>query len=139
MSDETPDDAEDRSQPDQSHPLPSLAEVITPDEANTLLEDVTVTVQGDERSLADVMKDLSVAHAELDAYKQGSMALSTALDERTIQAEMDGDRELQAALREIKRKAFSVYLRIQRGDEELTGERDGKYSGYFASPEQAEE
>lgn len=120
---------------DDPHPMPALADRLAADEVNTLLEDVTVEVKGDERSLAALMQDLAIAHKDLDNYKSGALAVSTSLDERMVQAEMDGDDDTYAALRNLKKTAFGVYLRLQRGDQELTGERDGKYSGYFAAPE----
>lgn len=120
---------------DDPHPMPALADRLAADEVNTLLEDVTVEVKGDERSLAALMQDLAIAHKDLDNYKSGALAVSTSLDERMVQAEMDGDDDTYAALRNLKKTAFGVYLRLQRGDQELTGERDGKYSGYFAASE----
>lgn len=124
---------------DDTHPMPDLADILSADEATELLEAVTVEIQGDERSLAALMQDLAIAHKELDSYKSGGLTVSTALDERMVQAEMDGDDDTYAMLQNIKRTSFGLYLRLQRGDQELTGERDGKYSGYFAAPEDEDE
>lgn len=139
MSQEEPTIVTDDDADDPMHPMPELADHLTAEEANDLLEDVTVEVSGDERSLAALMQDLAIAHKDLDNYKSGALKVSTAIDERMVQAEMDGDDTTYAMLRNLKRTAFGVYLRLQRGDQELTGDRDGKYSGYFAAPEDTDE
>jgi hypothetical protein len=47
-------------------------------------------------------------------------------------AKGEDDEQLVEILEGMKESAFGVYLRLQRGDLELLGERDGKHSGYFA-------
>lgn len=97
-----------------------------------LLENTTVEVEGDTETLSDLLRDIQVAHGELDDYKRGALKLSQSLDERKMVAEDQGDTELVEILEDIKSAGFGVYLRLQRGDLELLGERDGKHSGYFA-------
>ena len=107
--------------------------MISEHEAAALIEDVTVDVAGDETQLASLIKDIEVAHQELDEYKNGSLVASDALDEKIAQATINGNDELKEILIDVKDAAFGVYLRVQYGDEELLGNRneDSQYHGYF--------
>lgn len=102
------------------------------EEAKTLLEETTIdSVGGESATLGELLRDIKTAHKELDGYKSGSLLLSQDLDERKEQAVADGDIVLAQLLQDMKHSAFAVHLRLQRGDLELMGKRDGEYSGYF--------
>ncbi|AAL54962.1 hypothetical protein HfxHF1_300 [Halophage HF1] len=102
------------------------------DELKRLMNETTVDIGGEDETLADLVGDIKTAHQELDAYKSGALKLSNALDERIMMAKGDEDEQLIEILEGLKESSFGVYLRLQRGDLELLGERDGKHSGYFA-------
>ncbi|AGM10816.1 hypothetical protein M192_gp063 [Halorubrum tailed phage 8] len=102
------------------------------EELKRLMSETTVEIGGEDESLADLVGDIKTAHQELDAYKSGALKLSNALDERILMAKGDEDEQLIEILEGLKESSFGVYLRLQRGDLELLGERDGKHSGYFA-------
>lgn len=97
-------------------------------QVNALMREETVSVDGIETSLGDVVSDIKKAHSDLDEYKAGSLSLAQTLSEAADEA--DG-KLLQSILLDMSDNAFLVYLRLQRGDQELLGERDGKYSGYL--------
>lgn len=106
------------------------------DEAKRLLEETHIeSAGGNSASLGEILRDIKTAHDELDSYKAGSLALSQDLDERKSQAITDGDVVLAQLCQDMQESAFAVYLRIQRGDLELTGERDGEYSDYYQDGE----
>jgi hypothetical protein len=100
-------------------------------EVGEMMEETTVPIEGDQPTLADLVKDIQVAHKELDDYKRGALTLNQALDERLQQAEQNDEQELIEVLETMKESAFGIYLRIHRGDLELTGGRDGEYKDYF--------
>ncbi|AGM11040.1 hypothetical protein HCTV-8_gp63 [Haloarcula virus HCTV-8] len=102
------------------------------EELKRLMNETTVEIGGEDERLSDLVGDIKKAHQELDAYKSGALKLSNALDERILMAKGDEDEQLIEILEGLKDSAFGVYLRLQRGDLELLGERDGKHSGYFA-------
>ena len=78
------------------------------------------------------MLDLAVMHNEIEQAKQGAYHLYLALDDRLAEEEKrDGNEAACEIIREAKETAFGLFLRIERGDEELHGDRPGKYSGYF--------
>ncbi|UBF19650.1 hypothetical protein HRTV-10_gp66 [Halorubrum tailed virus 10] len=102
------------------------------EELKRLMNETTVEIGGEEERLSDLVGDIKTAHQELDAYKSGALKLSNALDERILMAKGEKDEQLIEILEGLKESSFGVYLRLQRGDLELLGERDGKHSGYFA-------
>ena len=104
----------------------------TTEELKRLMNETTVEIGGENERLSDLVGDIKTAHQELDAYKSGALKLSNALDERILMAKGDEDEQLVEILEGLKESSFGVYLRLQRGDLELLGERDGKHSGYFA-------
>ena len=108
--------------------------MISEHKAAPLIEDVTVDVAGDETQLASLIKDVEVAHQELDEYKNGALVASDAVDEKIAQATINENDELKEILIDVKNAAFGVYLRVQYGDEELLGNRnpDAEYHGYFS-------
>ena len=67
--------------------------------------------------------------------KTGALSISQSIDEGIIEHEDAGNDEVVDVLKELKSTAFGIYLRIKRCDEELMGDREGKYSGYFATEE----
>lgn len=109
----------------------SLDDVDTDDIAE-LIDDCDIDGPDDETlSLPAVIEDLAQSHEDLDSYKRGALTMCASIDDRLQQAEREGDEALAALLRETKRTAFGVYLRVQRGDAELFGDRGGEYEGYF--------
>jgi hypothetical protein len=112
--------------------MSEIAEEVGPDEMGEVMNDVSVEIGGDTQPLSALVKDIQTGHKELDDYKSGSLALTQALDERIEVAESDDSPEfLLEILHDLRDTAFGIYLRIQRGDEELVGDRDGEYSGHF--------
>lgn len=102
------------------------------EEMRELLENTEVEVGDDSLSLVGIVKDIETAHQELDDYKKGALILASALKERQEEAENNGNEQLVEVLEDFHDSSFGVYLRLQRGDLELVGERDGKHSGYFS-------
>lgn len=94
-----------------------------------LIESEKVSVGRENTPLNEVISDIQTAHKELDEYKSGSLVLSQELSEA---AKKTDDEILKAVLSDMSDGAYAVYLRMHRGDLELTGGRDGKYSGFFA-------
>lgn len=97
-------------------------------QVNELMRTETISVNGVETALGDVVSDIKTAHSELDEYKAGSLSLAQTLSEAADEA--DG-KLLEGILLDMSDNAFLAYLRLQRGDQELLGERDGKYSNYL--------
>jgi hypothetical protein len=93
-----------------------------------LMQTETLTHGGEEHSLQALAGDIQKSHAALDEHKQGSLALSQDLNEAAKQADDDA---LRAILTDMSNGAFSIYLRLHRGDMELMGKRDGEYSGFL--------
>ena len=93
-----------------------------------ILKNETVTVAGNEITLGQMMGDIKNAHKELDEFKAGALSMSQALSEAADDVD---DSVLNTVLTDLYEASFSVYLRLHRGDLELTGERDGEYSGYL--------
>lgn len=93
------------------------------------LENTTIDFKGQESSLGAVLQDVKTAHQDLDEYKQGSLKLAQELSEKADEAD---DKMLEAILTDMSDAAFAVYLRLNRGDLELRGDRDGEYAGLYA-------
>lgn len=114
--------------PNEDLSLEELAE----DEISEVLTSTEIdTPDGETATLAEVAADLVVGHEEIESYKNGALAYSQYLDEAIIEHEVAGNDDVVQILQELKRTAFGIYLRIKRGDDELLGDRDGKYSGYY--------
>jgi hypothetical protein len=122
----------------------------TPDDSTTTNDDLSFSIDKlDDAAVADIientrvengdsemplkaaMLDLAVAHKELEEYKEGALAMYQHLDERLHEAEAAGNDEVAHVLREVKKTAYGVYLRLHRGDAELVGDRGGKFADYF--------
>lgn len=97
-------------------------------EAEKFIESETVDYGGESHTLDALIQDITTAHRELDEYKTGSLAMSQNLAEAADAAE---DELQKAILEDMADTAFLLYLRLQRGDKELIGERSGQYSGYL--------
>jgi len=105
---------------------------ISPSEVAELTQNIRVDGPGGEMPLSAIMLDLTMGHSELEQYKKGALSTYEAVDERLQEEEeRNPDSRECDVLEEVKKSALGLYLRIQRGDEELDGDRDGKYSGYF--------
>jgi len=107
-------------------------DTLSSDRLKEVIKSVRIDAPNGEMPLNAVLLDLAESHNELEQYKKGALGLTQALDEALIEAkehnpESDEVQVLQAA----KESAFGLYLRLQRGDEELHGHREGEYSGYF--------
>lgn len=119
--------------PSPNEPADLSLEELADDEISEVLTSTEIdTPDGETATLAEVAADLVVAHEEIEAYKNGALAYCQYLDEAIIEHEVAENDEVVQILEELKRTAFGVYLRVKRGDAELLGERDGKYSGYYA-------
>jgi hypothetical protein len=107
---------------------------IDPETAEEVMTETTLNVEGENLTLAELFQDIDAAHNEIDQYKSGALTLNQALDERLQKAKKNAESDEKIALLEdMKDAAFGIYLRIHRGDLELTGGRGGEYSGYFDS------
>ena len=97
-----------------------------------IVKNTRVDTPDGEMSLDLIMFDVVTGHKEIEQYKKGALSLHKAIDERLQKEEQTnpGSDECQV-LKEVKKAAYGLYLRIQRGDEELHGNRGGMYSGYF--------
>jgi len=105
---------------------------ITDERLQEIVQSIRVDAPDGEMPLNAIMLDLAVGHNEIEQYKKGALSLTDAVDERLQEEEeRNSDSEEAEVLKEVKKAAFGLYLRIQRGDEELHGHRDGDYSGYF--------
>lgn len=104
---------------------------LSKDEVQEIVTNTRLSNGKDEMTLEAAMLDLAVAHKELEEYKKGAIALYQRLDERLHEAEAAENDDLAKVLEEVKKTAYGVYLRLHRGDAELLGEREGKFSGYF--------
>lgn len=105
---------------------------ISPSEVAELANNIRVEGADGEMPLSAIMLDLTVGHSELEQYKRGALSMYQAVDERLEEEEKrNPDSRECDVLEEVKKSALGLYLRLQRGDEELSGDRDGKYSGYF--------
>ena len=107
-------------------------DTLSSDRLKEVIKSVRIDAPNGEMPLNAVLLDLAESHNELEQYKKGALGLTQSLDEALIEAkehnpESDEVQVLQAA----KESAFGLYLRLQRGDEELHGHREGEYSGYF--------
>jgi len=135
MSDEQ-DTKESGQDEDSSLKEPSKLDFnnITDERLQEIVQNIRIDAPDGKMSLNAIMVDLAVGHNELEQYKHGALSLYKAVDERLQEEERRNPNSAEIdVLSEVKDAAFGLYLRIQRGDEELHGNRDGKYSGYFDS------
>ena len=131
-SDSTDDEATGDGEQEHEDVADDVLDSLSTENLTELIHGVSLEgPDGEPMTLADVIDDLAQSHEELDQYKRGALTMCSIIDERLQEAEAADADALAAVLRETKRTAFGVYLRVQRGDEELIGDRDGEYSGYF--------
>lgn len=83
--------------------------------------------------LSDLMTEIIACHKELSDHKQRSLLMRQVLKERTEEAREDGDDEAIELLESVYESAHAIGLRVERGDAELRGDRDGPHSGAFKS------
>lgn len=103
-----------------------------PEELNQIVKNIRVDAPSGAMPLSAIMLDLAVGHNELEQYKEGALSLHEAVDQRLMEEQEKNPNSKEVdVLKEVKETAFGLYLRLQRGDEELHGNREGKYSGYF--------
>lgn len=82
--------------------------------------------------LNSIMLDTMVGHNEIEQYKKGAISLHEAIEQRLEEErQRNPGSDTEKVLQEISESVRGLYLRIQRGDEELHGNRDGKFSGYW--------
>lgn len=98
------------------------------DRVTEILESESVTIDGTDVNVGKMMGDIKTAHRELDEYKAGCLSTAQTLSEA---ADAATDDVRATVLTDMSEAAMAVYLRVQRGDLEVTGERDGEYSGYM--------
>lgn len=98
------------------------------DQVSELMQSETMELKEQDIPLSQLISDIQTAHKELDEYKSGSLSLAQDLSEA---ADETDDETLKAVLSDMSDGAFSVYLRLHRGDKELTGGREGEYSGFL--------
>lgn len=116
----------------KKQPDSSTFDHIVPEELKRIVKNTRISIGQEEMSLNAALLDIAAGHNDLEQYKHGSLGLHKALDERLKEEEKHNpDSKTGDVLREAKKSAFGLYLRVQRGDEELHGKRDGTYSGYF--------
>lgn len=111
---------------------PSVFEGINDETAVEITKNIRVDGPEEKITVHDIMLDLIVGHNKVEKYKQGAYTLYSVLDQRLKEEEKRNPDSVECeVLREVKDSALGLYLRIERGDEELHGHRDGEYSGYF--------
>lgn len=105
---------------------------LDPEELQEMAHNIRVSSPEGEINLDALMLDIARSHNELEQSKQGALEMVHAIDNRLKEErERNPESEEVKILEEIRHSAFGLYLRVQRGDEELHGKRDGEYSGYF--------
>jgi hypothetical protein len=110
----------------------SAFDEISPEELNQIVKNTRVDAPSGKMPLSKIMLDLAVSHNKIEQYKQGAFSLYDALNQRLDEEqEKNPDSDTAKVLEEIASSAFGMYLRINLGDEELHGERDGEYSDYW--------
>ena len=105
-----------------------------------LAKEVMVDGPEGEESLDTIMTDIAAGHNEIQQYKLGALALSKRLEERAKEERNKpgrggADCPRCDAIEAVQESAMALYLRIERGDAELTGREDGKHSGRFSTDE----
>jgi hypothetical protein len=94
------------------------------------LDEITITLNGQELGVIGLAQDILKAHDQLDSYKKGATTMTQALDEKI--EELDSEDERIDALEDLRDTANMIYLRLERGDAEMRGDRDGEYSGHMS-------
>jgi len=100
---------------------PSVFEDVDDEELEEVMQNVRVQSPDGKLTLEEIMLDLTVGHNEVEQYKQGALTLSQAVDER-LEEEPDPNSTTALVLKEVKDAAFTLYTRIQYGDEQVNGD-----------------
>lgn len=107
-------------------------EDISDSRVKEISQNIRVDCPSGEIPLEKMMLDIIVGHQELNQYKKGALTFYSCLSERLEEEkEINPDSDECVVLEEIKDSAFGLYLRLHRGDMEVNGDREGKYSGYL--------
>jgi PAS domain S-box-containing protein len=110
----------------------SVFDDVTDKELEEVVDNVRVEGPEQDIPLAAIMLDVTEGHTDLEQYKLGAYSLYEAVDERLAEEnEQNPDSTTAKVLEEVKDATYGLYLRVQRGDAELEGQRGGEYSGYF--------
>jgi PAS domain S-box-containing protein len=114
------------------HPDPTDIDDIPEEEIQEIAQNIRIDAPSGDMPLNMIILDLLTGHNELEQYKNGSLALYKSIDQRLQEEKQkNSDEKVIKVLKAVKRSAFGLHLRLKRGDEELYGNRDGEYSGYF--------
>lgn len=125
-------DARTQADLEDSDVQTDFSDELSAGDVSGLIDEVEVDIpDNDPISLRDMMLDVTAGHYELDSYKRGGLTFAQALDDRIEEAEAAGNQKLAGLLAEVRRAAFGLYLRVRRGDAELEGDIEGKYSGHL--------
>jgi PAS domain-containing protein len=126
------EEAKEVTETPDAAPDPMAFENIPDERVTEISQAVRVEGPDGTSTLAQIMLDLTRGHNDLEQYKRGSLAVYEALDSRLAEEEKRNPDSAECEIiREVKRTAFGLYLRVQRGDMELHGDRSGRYSGYY--------
>lgn len=115
----------------EDYDLDDITDGLTGYEAEQWAEEIEIQTPEGAVPMSAVIADVLLAHQDLEDYKTASVSMTQAIKERRLEAEANNNETAAALLAELQDAAEGIYLRIQRGDAEITGDRDGKYSGYF--------
>jgi PAS domain S-box-containing protein len=124
--------AKDRDAADELSDTSAL-DGIPSEKIRTTAEGIHIKGPSGELSLNEAIADIAVGHNEVENYKQGALAIRKGISDRLEKERVKNqpNETYCKVLQEAKKSAFGLYLRVQRGDQELTGNRDGEYSGYL--------
>jgi hypothetical protein len=99
------------------------------DDPETLAEETTIGEDG--TTAMDMVESITEAHASLTQIRRSSLQATAKLEEQLQVAEENGESEKVELLEAIRHNAYGLFLRLRRGDAELTGERDGEFTNYY--------
>jgi hypothetical protein len=110
----------------------SAFDTISEEQLREIIQSVRVDGPEAEIPLEAIMLDVTEGHYDLEKYKNGAFTLYSAVDERLAEEEKHNpDSPTAQVLEEVKEAVYGLYLRVERGDKELQGDRAGEYSDYF--------
>lgn len=109
-----------------------VLEEIPDEEIQEIAQNIRIESDDGKIPLDSIMLDIAVMQNELQQSKEGAYTLYRVLSDRLEEEkEKKADPAIIEVIRQVRDSAQGIYLRVERGDEELHGNRDGKYSGYF--------
>jgi PAS domain S-box-containing protein len=95
-------------------------------------QNIRIEAPDENFTLQEIILDTMVSHNQLEDMKKGGLTLYKVIDERLQEEEERNPDSIECEVLEaVKRSVFGLYLRVQRGDKELKGDRPGRYSNYF--------